>query len=184
MRAPTTTAYAAGAEETREIGRRLATFFTRGDVVLLDGELGAGKTTLVQGLGDQLGVRGRVTSPTYIVSRTHRAVSPTSPSLVHVDAYRLEDELDLETIDLGSSLEDSITMIEWGRGKAEDLSEERFEIHIEFAPEDEGRLITLTACGPAAAARLVARPDLLSASPSGGRAGATLEEQSGAITLH
>lgn len=123
------------AEGTRALGRWLATVFRAGDVVVLVGDLGGGKTTLTQGIGEALGVSGRITSPTYIVSRVHR--NPEGgPDLIHVDAYRVEDDLDMETIDLGTSLGESITVVEWGRGKVEDLSEDRFEVEFAFVEEE------------------------------------------------
>ncbi len=144
----------ANIDQTREIGRKLARFLRAGDLVILTGDLGAGKTTLVQGLGEELNVRGRVTSPTYIVSRLHPSMEG-GPDLIHVDAYRLGDFLDLETIDLESSLEDSITMVEWGKGKVESLAEEHFEVDLAFKEDDpQARVITITASGPAARDRL------------------------------
>lgn len=173
MSAPIITISSQSPEDTREFGRRLGAFLQPGDVVLLDGELGAGKTTLVQGLGEQLGVRGRVTSPTYIVARVHPASDRSCPALVHVDAYRLEDDLDMETVDLGSSLEDAITVIEWGSGKAEDLSDERFEIRIDLGLDDETRVITVAAHGEGAQARLAQQSQVLSL---GGTLGHRTEE--------
>lgn len=145
------------ADETREVGSRLAQFLQAGDLVILAGDLGAGKTTLVQGLGAAMNVRGRVTSPTYIVARVHPALSG-GPDLIHVDAYRVEDALDLETIDLDTELEHSVTVVEWGAGKVEALAPERFEIH--FGDEDDGeggedtRQIRIVAVGEQAVTRL------------------------------
>ena len=135
------------ADETRAVGASLAHLLKAGDMVILVGDLGAGKTTLVQGLGAALGVRGRVTSPTYIVSRVHRS-QEAGPDLIHVDAYRVEDDLDMETVDLEASLEDSVTVVEWGQGKADRLSEDRFELSLQFDGEDEdARKISLVALG-------------------------------------
>ena len=135
------------ADETRAVGASLAHLLKAGDMVILVGDLGAGKTTLVQGLGAALGVRGRVTSPTYIVSRVHRS-QEVGPDLIHVDAYRVEDDLDMETVDLEASLEDSVTVVEWGQGKADRLSEDRFELSLQFDGEDEdARKISLVALG-------------------------------------
>lgn len=143
------------ADETREVGSRLAQFLQAGDLVILAGDLGAGKTTLVQGLGAAMNVRGRVTSPTYIVARVHPALGG-GPDLIHVDAYRVEDALDLETIDLDTELEHSVTVVEWGAGKVEALAPERFEIHLEDEGEGEedSRQIRLVAIGERAVARL------------------------------
>ena len=135
------------ADETRAVGASLAHLLKAGDMVILVGDLGAGKTTLVQGLGAALGVRGRVTSPTYIVSRVHRS-QKGGPDLIHVDAYRVEDDLDMETVDLEASLEDSVTVVEWGQGKADRLSADRFELTLQFDGEDEdARKISLVALG-------------------------------------
>lgn len=143
------------AEETRQIGATLATLLKAGDLVILAGDLGAGKTTLVQGLGGALDVRGRVTSPTYIVSRVHTSLG-MGPDLIHVDAYRIEDALDLETIDLDTELEHSITVVEWGAGKVEALAEQRFEVYLAETGEGEGRNIAVHATGSETAGRLLA----------------------------
>ncbi|WP_099331582.1 tRNA (adenosine(37)-N6)-threonylcarbamoyltransferase complex ATPase subunit type 1 TsaE [Actinomyces minihominis] len=146
------TFHARDAEETRDFGTRLADLFAAGDLVVLIGDLGAGKTTLVQGLGEHLGVRGRITSPTYIVSRVHRSLGG-GPDLIHVDAYRVGDDLDMETIDLETSLDSAVTVVEWGSGKVDHLSEDRFVIEINFDDED-GRLITVSATGSGTRDRL------------------------------
>lgn len=117
-------------EETRALGERLARLLRAGDLVLLHGDLGAGKTTLAQGIGAGLGVRGNVASPTFIIARTHRPTG-TGPGLVHVDAYRLGSLDELEALDLDTSLGESVTVVEWGEGLAEVLSEDRLEISIE-----------------------------------------------------
>lgn len=127
---------ATGPEQTRELGERLGGVLRGGDVLLLVGDLGAGKTTFVQGVARGLGVEGRVTSPTYIIARVHESLAG-GPDLIHVDAYRVGDELDLETIDLDATVEDSVTVVEWGRGHAEALSDNRLE--IEFAFDAGGR---------------------------------------------
>lgn len=110
-----------------QFGATLAGHLRAGDVVLLTGELGAGKTTLTRGLGAALGVRGTVTSPTFVLARTHPRTD--GPPLVHVDAYRLRDaaELDDLDIDFGSS----ITVIEWGAGLIEHLVDDWLAITIE-----------------------------------------------------
>ncbi|MFI9720400.1 tRNA (adenosine(37)-N6)-threonylcarbamoyltransferase complex ATPase subunit type 1 TsaE [Streptomyces sp. NPDC052396] len=130
------------AEEMRELGRRLAALLRPGDLVLLSGELGAGKTTLTRGLGEGLGVRGAVTSPTFVIARVHPSLSG-GPALVHVDAYRLSGGLDeMEDLDLDVSLPDSVIVVEWGDGKVEELSEDRLRVFIsravgDAAPEDD-----------------------------------------------
>lgn len=119
----------ADADRTREVGRRLATALRAGDLVLLSGELGAGKTTLVQGIGAGMNVRGQVASPTFIIARVHPALGD-GPDLVHVDAYRLTSLDEVDALDLDTSLEDSVTVVEWGTGRMEVLAQERLEIDI------------------------------------------------------
>lgn len=125
---------------TRWFASRVGKMVVGGDLIVLTGGLGAGKTTFTQGLASGMGVRGRVTSPTYIVSRIHEPLGD-GLALVHVDAYRVEDDLDLETIDLEATGDDSVTVVEWGAGKVERLAEERLEITIEFLspPDTEGQ---------------------------------------------
>ncbi|WP_043109204.1 tRNA (adenosine(37)-N6)-threonylcarbamoyltransferase complex ATPase subunit type 1 TsaE [Paraoerskovia marina] len=118
------------AASTRALGQALATIVRAGDLVVLTGDLGAGKTTLTQGLGAGLGVRGQVASPTFIVAREHPSLGD-GPALVHVDAYRLGGLDELDALDLDSSLEESVTVVEWGGGLAEALAEDRLEISIE-----------------------------------------------------
>lgn len=125
------------AHATRGFGRALAGELRAGDLVLLTGPLGAGKTTLTQGIGEGLGVRGQVASPTFIIARVHPPLA-AGPALVHVDAYRLESLDDLEALDLDESLEDSVTVVEWGEGLAEVLAEDRLEITIERSRADDG----------------------------------------------
>lgn len=119
------------ADETRLLGRALAHYLQAGDLLILEGELGAGKTTFTQGLGAGLEVKQRVTSPTFIIARTH-PVEPGSgrPKLVHVDAYRLEGGDDIDALDLESALEDSIVVMEWGKDKAEGLSPHTLLVEI------------------------------------------------------
>jgi tRNA threonylcarbamoyladenosine biosynthesis protein TsaE len=115
------------ADAMREFGVRLAGLLRPGDLVLLAGELGAGKTTLTQGIGAGLGVQGQVASPTFVISRVHRSASG-GPPLVHVDAYRLGGVAELNDLDLDASLDDAVTVVEWGEGLAEQLAEDRLEI--------------------------------------------------------
>ncbi|GAA4287696.1 tRNA (adenosine(37)-N6)-threonylcarbamoyltransferase complex ATPase subunit type 1 TsaE [Georgenia daeguensis] len=117
------------ADATRDLGRRLAAVLRAGDLVLLSGDLGAGKTTLTQGIGAGLGVRGQVASPTFIIARVHPALGD-GPDLVHVDAYRLGSLDEVDALDLDTSLEDSVTVVEWGAGKVESLSADRLEIDL------------------------------------------------------
>ncbi|MEE1928040.1 tRNA (adenosine(37)-N6)-threonylcarbamoyltransferase complex ATPase subunit type 1 TsaE [Streptomyces sp. TRM 70351] len=117
-------------EAMRELGRRLAALLRPGDLVLLTGELGAGKTTLTRGLGEGLGVRGAVTSPTFVIARVHPSLAD-GPPLVHVDAYRLGGGLDeMEDLDLDVSLPESVVVVEWGEGKVEELADDRLHVVI------------------------------------------------------
>ena len=119
----------------RALGRRLAALLRAGDLVLLAGPLGAGKTTLVQGMGEALRVRGPVTSPTFVIAREHPPLAG-GPALVHVDAYRLGGLAEVDDLDL--DLDGSVTVVEWGEGLAEGLSADRLEIMIGFAAGGPG----------------------------------------------
>jgi tRNA threonylcarbamoyladenosine biosynthesis protein TsaE len=120
------------AAEMQALGRSLAELLQPGDVVLLSGDLGAGKTTLTQGIGEGLKVRGPVTSPTFVIARVHPSLVG-GPSLVHVDAYRLASFDEVEDLDLEASLEASVTVVEWGEGKVEGLADDRLEIVVRRA---------------------------------------------------
>lgn len=135
------------AREMHALGTRLAGLLRRGDVIVASGGLGAGKTTLAQGIGAGLGVTGAITSPTFVISRVHPHPDG-GPSLVHVDAYRLGDGAELADIDLDASLAGAITMIEWGSGLAEWLAESRLEIDIERGLSSDERIVYLTGVGP------------------------------------
>ena len=129
----------------QDLGRRLGSVLRAGDLVVLAGDLGAGKTTLAQGIGDGLGVRGPVTSPTFVIARVHPSLV-AGPPLVHVDAYRLAGALEVDDLDLDASVDDSVTVVEWGAGKVEGLAESRLEVTL--VPTDEGaRTVTLTGVG-------------------------------------
>jgi tRNA threonylcarbamoyladenosine biosynthesis protein TsaE len=147
-------------EDMRALGRRLATLLRPGDLVLLAGDLGAGKTALTQGIGAGLGVRGTVTSPTFVIARVHPSTS-SGPALVHVDAYRLGSLAEVDDLDLDAALDESVTVIEWGEGKGEGLSEDRLEVMIVRAsgesphgepaggpPGLDPRRVTLRGVGP------------------------------------
>jgi tRNA threonylcarbamoyladenosine biosynthesis protein TsaE len=147
------------AAQMKALGARLAGLLRPGDLVVLTGDLGAGKTTLTQGLGGALGVRGRVASPTFVISRVHLP-ERDGPGLVHVDAYRLADTAEVADLDLEESLAESVTVVEWGAGLVESLAEDRLEIVITRPrgtdpddgadPEpdpDEPRTVALTGVG-------------------------------------
>lgn len=132
-------------DDTRTFGRELATRLQAGDLVVLSGPLGAGKTALTQGIGEGLGVRGRVTSPTFVIARVHQGPLP----LVHVDAYRLRDSgrLDLDDLAVDEDLETSVVVVEWGEGVVEALSDSRLEVVLE-RHDDDTRTATVTGVGP------------------------------------
>jgi tRNA threonylcarbamoyladenosine biosynthesis protein TsaE len=141
-----------------ELGARLSALLTPGDLVVLSGGLGAGKTTLTQGIGRGLRVRGDVTSPTFVIARVHPS-TVGGPALVHVDAYRLSSLDEVDDLDLDTSLETSVTVVEWGEGKVEGLAEDRLVVHIDRgqgsavavedpSDTDEPRTVTLEGVGP------------------------------------
>ncbi len=142
-------------DQMRELGRRLAKLLRAGDLVMLTGELGAGKTTLTRGLGEGLGVRGAVTSPTFVIARVHPPLGE-GPSLVHVDAYRLGWAADVDDLDLDASTEESVTVVEWGQGLVEQLADEHLEIRIDRR-DDDVRTAELVPHGPGWQQRLAAR---------------------------
>ncbi len=123
------------ADATRAWGRALAGVLRAGDLVVLSGDLGAGKTTLTQGLGAGLHVRGQVASPTFVIAREHpslpRPDGSRGPALVHVDAYRLGSFDEVEALDLDASLDEAVTVVEWGEGWVEPLAEDRLEVRLE-----------------------------------------------------
>lgn len=133
------------ADDTERLGEALAQELVAGDVVLLDGPLGAGKTTLTKGLARGLGVVGRVSSPTFMIARTHRPGHDAGPGLVHVDAYRLGlgtgasamDELD--ALDLDTELTDSVVVVEWGEGIADALTDRHLLVRLRREPESDVR---------------------------------------------
>ncbi|MFM1785433.1 MAG: hypothetical protein RLZZ108_457 [Actinomycetota bacterium] len=132
-------------EQMHEFGLRLAKNLKAGDLVLLTGPLGAGKTTLTRGVGEGLKTIGTVSSPTFVIARTHSRENDEAP-LVHVDAYRLTSPAEFDDLDI--DLENSITLVEWGRGFTEDLLDSWLDIEIDRGNEDDSRIVTVTGHGP------------------------------------
>lgn len=136
----------ATSEDMEEFGRAVARELRSGDVLCLTGELGAGKTTLTRGLGAELAVRGTVTSPTFVIARTHPRADGVP--LVHVDAYRLTNAAELEDLDL--DWEHSIVVVEWGAAMLDTIVDEWLELVIDrsHSADDETRTVTIHAHGP------------------------------------
>jgi tRNA threonylcarbamoyladenosine biosynthesis protein TsaE len=135
------------------LGERLAQLLQPGDVILAAGDLGAGKTTLTQGIGRGLGSEEPIISPTFVLSRIHPS-SIGRPTLMHVDAYRLSTSSELDDLDLDAAVADCITVVEWGQGIAEGLSEDRLEIGVWASPadfstagDDSERIVTIRTVG-------------------------------------
>ena len=137
-------------DDTRALGAALAGVVAPGDLVVLTGPLGAGKTALTQGLGAALGVGEPVTSPTFVIARVHRG---GRLPLVHVDAYRLGSVADVDDLDLDASTEESVTVVEWGAGLVERLADEHLEVRLDRR-DDDVRTAVLVPHGPGWAARL------------------------------
>jgi tRNA threonylcarbamoyladenosine biosynthesis protein TsaE len=123
----------------RAFGASLAAVARPGDLIVLTGPLGAGKTVLAQGVGAGLGVRERVTSPTFVIAHVHR---DGRVPFVHVDAYRLSSVAEVDDLDLDASLEESVTVVEWGSGLVESLAESWLDVRIE-RHDDDTRTVTL-----------------------------------------
>ncbi|RKT85139.1 tRNA threonylcarbamoyladenosine biosynthesis protein TsaE [Saccharopolyspora antimicrobica] len=139
--------------DTLEFGRRLGAVLRAGDLVLLDGPLGAGKTVLARGIAAGMGVTGRVTSPTFVIARVHRPESGDGPVLVHVDAYRLGGLDDIDDLDLDTDLTEAAVVVEWGEGLAERLADSHLMLRIRRRPDDV-REITLEPHGESWDARV------------------------------
>jgi tRNA threonylcarbamoyladenosine biosynthesis protein TsaE len=144
-----------GAVQMRLLGVQLAGLLQPGDLVVLAGPLGAGKTTLVQGIGHGLGVRGPVTSPTFVIARVHPSLRG-GPDLVHADAYRIGSALEIDDLDLDADLDHSVTAVEWGEGLVEALAPAHLLVTIAWAGTgqamaddlaDEPRLVTVLCHG-------------------------------------
>jgi tRNA threonylcarbamoyladenosine biosynthesis protein TsaE len=136
-------------EDMHQLGRELARLARGGDLLILDGELGAGKTQLAQGIGEGLGVAGPVISPTFVLARVHPGPG-AGVGLVHVDAYRLTSALQVDDLDLEATMPDAVTVVEWGKPLAEHLSPNRLDISIQVVDpvQSDTRLVVVTAVGP------------------------------------
>ena len=139
-------------EDTHALGRALAGVLRAGDLVVLVGPLGAGKTALTQGVGAGLGVQEPVTSPTFVIARVHRG---GRVPLVHVDAYRLGGVADVDDLDLDASTGESVTIVEWGQGLVEQLADEHLEVRLDRG-DDDVRTAVLVPHGPGWEERLAA----------------------------
>ncbi len=132
-------------EDTKALGARLGALLRAGDVVVLSGPLGAGKTVLAKGIADAMNVDGPVTSPTFVLARVHPARQSGAPAMVHVDMYRLLDHPgadllgELDSLDLDTDLADAVVVVEWGEGIVERLSERHLDIRLERGAETEVR---------------------------------------------
>jgi tRNA threonylcarbamoyladenosine biosynthesis protein TsaE len=128
------------------LGEQLGRELRAGDVVVLSGPLGAGKTVLAKGIAAAMDVDGPVTSPTFVLARLHRARRPGAPALVHVDVYRLLDHAaadllaELDSLDLDTDLDDAVVVVEWGEGLAERLSDRHLDIRLERGDDSEARM--------------------------------------------
>ena len=131
--------------DTHALGVALGRGLRPGDLVILSGSLGAGKTALTKGIAAGMGVIGLVTSPTFVLARVHRPRREGTPAMVHVDLYRLLDQAsvdllaELDSLDLDTDLDDAVVVVEWGEGLAERLSDSHLDIRLERAPETDVR---------------------------------------------
>ena len=130
-------------EQMHELGLAIAKVLGAGDLLLLNGPLGAGKTTLTRGIGEGLGASGTVQSPTFVLARTHRTAS--GPRLVHVDAYRLNSALELDDLDIDFG--NSIVVVEWARDYVDGIAEHWLLVDINRDSQDESRLVTISGFG-------------------------------------
>ena len=132
-------------EDTLALGERMGRQLRAGDVVVLSGPLGAGKTALAKGIARGMDVEGPVTSPSYVLARIHRASRRGEPAMVHVDVYRLLDIPDvdlpaeLDSLDLDTDLDDAVVVVEWGEGLAERLSDHHLDITLTRLPDSDVR---------------------------------------------
>ena len=144
------------ADDTWRFGRDLGRLLRAGDLVVLTGALGAGKTRLAQGVGAGLGVRGEVTSPTFVIARIHRPDPARGGQvpMVHADAYRLGGISEVDDLDLDADVDSSVTVVEWGGGLVERLADAYLEVRIARSDESEDRMIEVVPHGGDWAARL------------------------------
>lgn len=139
------TAELPSAEDTVALGARLGAQLRAGDVVVLSGPLGAGKTVLAKGIAEAMDVEGPVISPTFVLARVHRARKSGAPAMIHVDLYRLLDQpsvdllAELDSLDLDTDLEDAVVVVEWGEGLAERLSDSHLDVRLERGSDSEVR---------------------------------------------
>ena len=142
------TAVLATADDTLAFGRRLAEQLRAGDVVVLTGPLGAGKTMLAKGIAAGLDVSGPVTSPTYVLARVHPARHTGAPAMIHVDMYRLLDDgtadllAELDSLDLDTDLAEAVVVVEWGEGLAERLSDRHLDVTLDRGASTDERIVT------------------------------------------
>jgi tRNA threonylcarbamoyladenosine biosynthesis protein TsaE len=141
-------------DDTRAYGKRLGAVLRAGDLVVLNGPLGAGKTVLAQGIGAGMGVAGRIVSPTFVIARVHQPSDGGGATLVHVDAYRLRSLSEVDDLDLDATMAESVVVVEWGGGLVEQLADEHLEVRLRREPGSEQRMITLVPHGAGWAARL------------------------------
>lgn len=133
------------ADDTIALGARLGRELRAGDVVVLSGPLGAGKTVLAKGIAQAMDVDGPVISPTFVLARVHRARNEGAPAMVHVDLYRLLDQpsvdllAELDSLDLDTDLDDAVVVVEWGEGVAERLSDSHLDIRLERSSDTDAR---------------------------------------------
>jgi tRNA threonylcarbamoyladenosine biosynthesis protein TsaE len=147
------------ADDTLAFGRLLGGVLAAGDLVILSGALGAGKTVLTKGIAAGMGVRGQVTSPTFVIARVHRPGDPGRPGLIHVDAYRLSGPLEIDDLDLDTDLTAGVVVVEWGEGRAEQLADDHLLIRLDRHPDDT-RTAELIGTGRSWADRIAGLPGL------------------------
>ncbi|WP_375480622.1 tRNA (adenosine(37)-N6)-threonylcarbamoyltransferase complex ATPase subunit type 1 TsaE [uncultured Jatrophihabitans sp.] len=146
------------AQDTHDFGAELGRLLRGGDLVVLSGPLGAGKTALTQGIGAGMAVQGRIASPTFVIARVHPPRDPGGVTLVHVDAYRLGSLAEVDDLDLDIAVTDSATVVEWGAGLVEQLAEARLVIDLQRGADSDERTAALTPVGGDWADRLARLP--------------------------